>query len=148
MIPPLWEWIIEGEYIINKEIDLVLDIDRHLLTPGASVIMWKKISPSAKQQLWKCDDKGHFISALNNFHLDIVPLGGIQEKVQFNDPKRPEISKSKWNVQFVSVVNNPPSDSRSQRWKYYKETQVLQNLNNGYFLGVSQFNRFVLFQPA
>jgi len=48
----------------------VLDVRGASKDPGASIIVYSKNSPPAKNQLWYLDHQGFIRSAINDFALD------------------------------------------------------------------------------
>lgn len=79
----------------------VLDVERGSTNPGAKVIMYRKKSPPAKNQLWYMDQQGIIRSALNDFalhasgsghHISLHPFNGGQEQ--------------QWRNQGNKIVNN------------------------------------------
>ena len=140
----MWKWDFTDNTLINRGTKGVLDIDKESLSN--QVILWEKLS-KRNNQLWDLKDN-HFISRKeNHLFLDVINNGVERDDQQYYDPNSLDSYQFKWKVKDVILKAIPFSLSLSQCWKYYPEFGLVQNLLSGYFLGISQFNRFVLVSP-
>jgi len=87
-------------YIVSEMNCKVLDIRGANVTPGTSVIMWKKKAKAEPNQLWYFDSQGIIHSALNDFVMESIAGGEKIKMVSYNGDVRQQ-----WTLDSNRIVN-------------------------------------------